>query len=57
MFEIFIYGVLIGYILNPFLSIAKAILINAFNATYTPGCTGDCNQGRNCTCKEKQNGI
>ena len=55
MTEIFIYGLLLGYLLNPFISTLKAILTNAWNATNA--CHGDCNQGRNCTCKEKQNGV
>ena len=55
MFEIFIYGIVIGYFLNPFLAVTKVILVNAWNAT--TNCNGDCNQGRDCTCKEKQNGV
>jgi hypothetical protein len=55
MFEIFIYGVMVGFFLNPFLTTLTAILTNAWNRT--SACHGDCNQGRNCTCKDKQNGI
>ena len=46
----------LGYISYPVLQIIKAIFINAWNATYTSGCTGNCNQGRNCTCKNKLEG-
>ena len=55
MIEIFIYGMLLGYLLYPFIAVTKAILTNAWNAT--SNCNGNCNQGRNCTCKDKQNGI
>lgn len=51
----FFLGLLIGYFLFPFFDIAKTILTNAWNAT--SACHGNCNQGRNCTCKDKQNGI
>ena len=55
MIEIFIYGLIVGYFLNPFITVLKAIFMNAWNAT--SACTGDCNQGRNCNCKGKQNGV
>lgn len=55
MSDTFFYGLLIGYVTYPFWQALKAIVVNAWNRTST--CTGDCNQGRNCTCKEKQNGV
>ena len=53
MLEVFIYGLVVGYLLYPFFSVIKAIFMNAYNATYTSGCSGNCNQGRNCTCKDQ----
>lgn len=51
--EYFVLGVALGYISYPIFKILKAVFINAYNATYTSGCTGDCNQGRNCDCKNR----
>ena len=50
-----IIGIIIGYILNPLRASFIAIITNAWKSTNSL-CTGDCNQGRNCTCGEK-NGI
>ena len=47
-----IVGIIVGYVLNPLLAAAIAIVSNAWKATRS-SCTGDCNQGRNCTCRSK----
>lgn len=54
--EWIICGFALGYISYPYLNALKAIFINAYNATYTSDCTGNCNQGRNCNCKNKLQG-
>jgi len=43
----------LGYISYPFINAIRAVFINAYNATYPSKCTGNCNEGRNCTCKDK----
>lgn len=54
--EYIVLAFALGYISYPFFEALKAIIINTWNATYTSGCTGDCNQCRNCTCKNKIEG-
>ena len=31
--------------------------LSFINLSPNSNCTGDCNQGRNCTCKDNQDGI
>jgi hypothetical protein len=47
-----IVGIIIGYILNPFLAATRAILVNAWKNTGS-ACNQNCNQGRNCNCETK----
>jgi hypothetical protein len=53
--EYLVYGIAVGYFLNPLLATVVAIFTNAWRNTNST-CTVDCNQGRNCTCGGK-NGI
>lgn len=52
----FAKGFWVGVFMYPAYTLVRITLIiltNAWTATYKPSaCTGDCNQGRNCTCKD-----
>ena len=41
----FVLGVLVGYMLG--------VIVMCLLSMTGDDCTGDCNQGRNCTCMEK----
>jgi hypothetical protein len=44
-------GIMIGYIANPLLATLSAIMIKILFNVNNSSCTQDCNQGRNCTCR------
>jgi hypothetical protein len=48
-------GVLLGLVIVPLITLIRTLMTIAFNAwNETSACTGDCNQGRNCTCMGKK---
>lgn len=49
-FNYLVIGIIVGYILNPLLAAVVALFTKVMENT-TSACTGDCKQGRNCTCK------
>lgn len=55
-------SLLVGMILQQAVYIFLACVVGLvfyYMIRYSPdsACHGDCNQGRNCTCREKDNGI
>jgi hypothetical protein len=46
-------GIIIGYIANPLMAAFSAIIMKILFETNS-NCTHNCNQGRNCTCKENK---
>lgn len=48
-------GVLFGFLIVPLITLIRVLMTIAINAwVATSACTGDCNQGRNCTCMRKK---
>ena len=48
-----VVGIIVGYVLNPILAAARAIVVNAWQNTGS-ACNSDCNQGRRCGCGPNQ---
>ena len=53
-FNYLAFGIIIGYAINPLLALMSKIMINVLFDDRPSGCTHNCNQGRNCTCKESK---
>ena len=48
-------GILLGMAIFPLITFIRVLMTIAINAwVATSACTGDCNQGRNCTCMRKK---
>jgi len=53
-FNYLVFGIIIGYAANPFLSLMSKIMINVLFDERNSSCNNNCNQGRNCTCRDNK---